>query len=271
VIIVGISASATRVPAFSSAVVGVGAALLAVIAAWDVRRVPIARAFALALGLVGVAALVRMGSIGLAVMAGERASAQLAGVARVAATGSFVLDASVLIIAMAILAAGSRKLTSPLTAVSLFLALVATRYALAGTADDAGTASLLLRRAAERLLTRPDPFGPVGLRVFVAALSVFIAIGALLARGRIPAFMGALSLLLVARGSPDMPLGALLLVVASLSLALASKDERGVWAALTSIQIRSRSGGASGEAEGAPRAPDTPMRAAGLSKGSGER
>ena len=51
-----------------------------------------------------------------------------------------------------------------------------------------------------------------------------------------------LALALVARGSPDMPLGALVLVVASMSVALAAKDDRGLWAAISAEQGRAEKG-----------------------------
>jgi hypothetical protein len=245
-VIVGLSASVIRVPGFSSAVLGAGAVLLAMGAAWDARRAPFARAFAVALGLFAVAGLMRLTTIGVAEIASARApaaAAGLVGIARGVATASFVFDALAVLVSMTVLAAGSKKLTSPLTLIALGLAFIATRQVLLADADDAGAATLLLRRAIERLMTRPEALVPLALRVFVSALAVLAALMALFAKSPAPALTGALSLALLSRGAPDVPLGAIALIIASLSIALAARDDRGVWAAIVANKDRPRGAG----------------------------
>ncbi|HZF53533.1 MAG TPA: hypothetical protein VE093_33025 [Polyangiaceae bacterium] len=237
-IIVSLSAAAVRVPALSLGLVGVTSSALAVASAWDAVRAPFARRAALVLGLVGAAGLVRLAGIGIAVLAASRISAPLTSAARIVATVSFVVEAVALLVAMAVLATGSKKVTSPLTTAALVLAFLATRQAMVGGADDADLVSVLLRRAATRLLTRPEPFIPLQVQFFTGFLAVFAAASALFSRGQVPALAGALALALVARGSPDMPLGALVLVVASMSVVLAAQDDRGLWAAISTEQGR---------------------------------
>jgi hypothetical protein len=237
-IIVSLFSAAMRVPGLSLGVVGVASTALALASAWDAYRSPFARRTALVLGLIGAAGAVRLASIGLAVLAASRASGPLASVARGVATGSFVLDALALFTAMAVLATNGKKVTSPLTTAALVLAFLATRQAMLGGADDTDTVSLLLRRAATRFLTRPEPFVPFQVQFFVGFLAVFAAVSALFGRGQLPALAAALALALVARGSPDMPLGALVLVLASMSVVLAARDDRGLWATISAEQPR---------------------------------
>lgn len=241
-IIVSLFSAGMRVPALSLGLVGATSSALALAGAWDAYKSPFARRAALVLGLIGAAGLVRLASIGVAVLADDRASASLALIARGVATASFVIDTLAVFAAMAVLATNGRKVTSPLTTGALVLAFLATRQAIIGGADDAGTASLLLRRAATRFLTRPEPFVPAQIQFFVGFLAVFAAVSALFGRGQIPALAGAIALALVARGSPDMPLGALVLVVASMSVVLAARDDRGLWAALSAAEGRSEKG-----------------------------
>lgn len=239
-IIVGLSAAAVRVPGLSLALIGTSASILALAAAWDARRAPFARGAALVLGLLGTASLVRLASIGLAVLSATRSSAPLAAAARGVATGSYVIDGLALLATLAVLSASAKKLTSPISTGAFILAFIATRQAVIGGTDDADVVSLLLRRAAARLLTRPEPFLPLMAQIFIGFLAVFLAIGALFARGQVPALAGALALALVARGSPDMPLGALVLGVASMSVALAARDDRGLWAAISAEQAQEK-------------------------------
>lgn len=241
-IIVGLSAAVLRVPGTSAAILGVGASILAIAAAWDASRAPFARAFAVALGVLAAAGLAHLAAAGLSELATARGSMRIATIARGAATGSLMLDASALLGVMAILASGSKKLTSPFTLAALALAFVATRQALIGDTEDAGVVSIFLRRAADRLMARPDTFFPITVHIFISYLALFAAVFALFIRGQVPALTGALALALLARGAPDMPLGGMILIIAALSMALAARDDRGVWASI----IHGRAGSAGG-------------------------
>ncbi|CAN93055.1 MULTISPECIES: hypothetical protein [Sorangium] len=243
VILVVLHATVQRVPDLSAALIGVSAAILALGSAWEALRVPFVRPVAAALGLVGASALVRLAGVLLAVWANDRGSKALAGATSSVATAAFALGALAVLAATVALGAGREartrdaepprpRLVSPLSLVALASALFATRAALAGASDDASMVEALFRRALDRLLTRPAPVVPLSMQLFVAALSVVVAALALVAPPRLPALGGALALLLVAGSAPEVPLGALSLVIAALCIALAARDERGFWAAM---------------------------------------
>jgi hypothetical protein len=244
VILIVLNATVQRVPDLSSALIAVIAALLALGAAWDARRAPFARPVALALGLVGLGALARLGGVALAIRAADGPRPALAGPARGFATAGFVIDGLAVLIAVAALAARGKPrdpkgddgnpspLARPATILALVVAFLLTRQALAGGGEDATAFDVLLRRALDRLLPRPAPLLPVPAQIFAAALSLVAAISALIARRDVPALSGALALVLVARSAPDAPLGALSLVIAAFSVALAARDDRGLWAAI---------------------------------------
>ncbi|WP_437746379.1 hypothetical protein WME73_16290 [Sorangium sp. So ce302] len=243
VILVVLHATVQRVPDLSAALIGVSAAILALGSAWEALRVPFVRPVAAALGLVGASALVRLAGVLLAVWANDRGSKALAGATSSVATAAFALDALAVLAATVALGAGREarprdaepprpRLVSPLSLVALASALFATRAALAGAADDASIVEALFRRALDRLLTRPAPVVPLSMQLFVAALSVVVVALAIVAPPRLPALGGALALLLVAGSAPEVPLGALSLVIAALCIALVARDERGFWAAM---------------------------------------
>ncbi|WP_437818798.1 hypothetical protein [Sorangium sp. So ce1078] len=258
VILVVLHATVQRVPDLSAALIGVSAAILALGSAWEALRVPFMRPVAAALGLVGASALVRLTGVLLAVWANDRGSKALAGATSSVATAAFALDALAVLVATVALGAGREarprdaeqprpRLVSPLSLAALASALLATRAALAGAADDASMVETLFRRALDRLLTRPAPVVPLSMQLFAAALSVVIVALALIAPPRLPALGGALALLLVARSAPEVPLSALSLVIAALCVALASRDERGFWAAVLATE-RERTSGAAPDA-----------------------
>ncbi|WP_437602724.1 hypothetical protein WMF28_14010 [Sorangium sp. So ce590] len=259
VILVVLHATAGRVPDLFAALIGVSAAILALGSAWEALRVPFMRPVAAALGLVGASALVRLTGVLLAVVANDRGSKALASATSSVATAAFALDA--LAVLVATVALGARRearprdaeqprprLVSPLSLAALASSLLVTRAALAGAADDASMLEALIRRALDRLLTRPAPVVPLSMQLFAAALSVVVVALALIAPPRLPVLGGALALLLVARSAPEVPLNALSLVIAALCVALAARDERGFWAAVLATE---REGAAS-----ASRAPE---------------
>jgi hypothetical protein len=269
VILVSLMAAPRReiLPASMVGLMALCAAVLALLSAASAIRAPFARAAALIVGLVGFAGAVRLLAVGLAYQAAEPGWTRLVQVARGMATVGFALELGAVFVATAWIAARARKLTSPVTLLVLALALVLTRQALRADLDDAGVGSLLLRRAAERLVSRPDPFFPPALSIFVAFLAPLAAGAVLLVRGAPPprpgseqpagpgrapvppAIRAALALALLVRGTLEMPVSGLLLVIAALSVALAARDERGVWDAISatsSVQEpkERRSGGA---------------------------
>ncbi len=243
VMLIVLHATIERVPGSSSALIGVLAAALAIGAAWDAWRAPFARPAALVVGLTGAGALIRLMGVALAIRAADAPSPGLAGPARGFATAAFVVDGLSILVAVAALAPRRRAaaeegsplpLASPLVLLALVLSFLAARQGLAGGREDAGTVDLIVRRALDRLLARPAPLFPIGAQLFAAALALLAALVLLAARREVAALAGALALALVARSAPDAPLGALSLVIAATGLALAARDDRGLWAAILS-------------------------------------
>lgn len=241
-ILVGASAAAvpiTRLP------LGVSAFLISVLAlacAWDAKKAHFARPAAFMLGIFGLASLTRLTSILLTSYAVSsnppRPPAMLLALARGAATGSFVLEVVAAFALVIIIAQGSRKLANPTTTAALLLAFVLTRQASLGHLEDAGTLSILFHRAADRFLSLPEPYVPAAPRVFLVFFALILSGFVLFARRQVPALAGAMSLLLLARSNTDMPLGALSMAVASMAIALAARDQRGLWAAIANEETK---------------------------------
>jgi len=255
--------AAYAVTSTSAALVGVCGASFALIAAWDGLRAPFARAAAAVVGLVGAASLIRLVSVGAAVVA-VRAGKPPTSVtlARGLATFAFVLDAAAIAAATTWIASRSRRVATPATIVAVIAAFVLTRQVLLLDPGEVGPLGHVLRRGVERLLTRPEPFIPMPIRAFVALLAPLVAAAALLAHGRVPALSGAVALALVVGSSAEMPLGAMCLLIASFTLALAARDDRGVWDMIMASPAGDVPSGepiarpARSEPTASPRAPD---------------
>ncbi len=229
-------------PALLVALMSGAAVTLAILAGVTSLKASFSRAAGMILGLVGLASLLRLIAVVVAFQSAAPGGARLVMVARGVATAGFVAGLLAMAIAAAWIASRSRKLASPGTLVPLALALFLTQKALHADGDDAGALSVLVRRAVDLLIARPLPVLPAGLQIFAALLAPLLAIGALTsrpARGASaaalapPAIGAAIALALLVRDAPDMPLGALSLVVAGLTAALAAHDDRGVWDAIT--------------------------------------
>lgn len=225
-------------PALLVALMSGSAVTLALLAGVTSLKASFSRAAGMILGLVGLASLLRLIAVVIAFQAALPGGARLVMVARGVATAGFLAGLLALAIAAAWIASRSRKLASPGTLIPLALALFLTQKALHADGDDAGALSVLVRRAVDLLIARPLPVLPAGLQIFAALLAPLLAIAALTsrpARGASaaalapPAIGAAIALALLVRDAPDMPLGALALVVAGLTAALAAHDDRGVW------------------------------------------
>jgi hypothetical protein len=223
------------------ALMSVSAIGLSLLSGVTALTTPYARAAGMILGLVGAGSLLRLIAVLLAVQASSRGGARLAVVAGAVATAGFIAGLLAMAIAAAWIASRSGKLASPGTLIPLALALYLTQKALHADAEDADALSVLVRRAVEHLIMRPRPLLPLGFQIFVALLAPLLAIAALAsrpARGASaaalspPAIGAAIALALLVRDAVDMPLGALSLVIAGLTAALAAQDDRGVWDAI---------------------------------------
>ncbi len=222
-----LSASATRLPASSLAVSGGLACAIALLAAWDSYRTPFARAASFVLGFVGLGGLARVAAVAL--LAQEKAPNGYRVFAQIASSVGFVFDALAMVIVVGFVASRSRKPSSPATIVALGAALVATRVALGGASEDASTISVLFGRAVRALVSRPEPFGAPTIVTFFTFAAPCLAVAVLFTPTLTPALSGAIALLLLAHGAPDVPLCALMIGIASVATILAARDHRGIW------------------------------------------
>ena len=232
VALMGLTAAASAVSPSTNAALGGCAAVLAIVAAWDARRAPLAGKVALAVGATGAASLLHLGAV-----AATHALAW-ASFARPLATASFLAQGLALISALSWLPPGGRapKVTSLATLLVVAVAFFITRTVVLADPEDPSFATVLLHRAVERLLTKPEPAYFVASRVFAAVLGPLVGVAALLKPGQLPALAGAVALVAVACGAPEAPLPALALTLAALGVALAARDDRGVWAAIAAAK-----------------------------------
>ena len=222
-------------------VMSLSAVAFAFLAGASALKASFSRAAGLILLLVGADSLLRMIALGIASQASSAAGARLAVVAGAVSTAGFVAGLVALAIAAAWIASRSRKLASAGTLVPLAIALFLTQRARAADGDDAGAFSVLVHRVVQRLISRPLPLLPAGFQIFVVLLAPLLAVAALAsrpARGASaaalapPSIGAAIALALLLRDGADMPLGALALVIAALTVAIAAHDERAVWEAI---------------------------------------
>ena len=218
------------------------AVVFAILAGVSALKASFSRAAGLILILASAGSLLRLIAVAIASQSRAAGGGRLVVVAGAVATAGFVAGLVALAIAAAWIASRSRKLTSPGTLIPLALALFLTQKARYADGDDAGAFSVLVHRAVERLIVRPLPLLPTTFQIFAAVLGPLLAIAALAsrpARGAAaaalapPAIGAAIALALLVRDAADMPLGALALVIASLTVALAAHDERAVWESLS--------------------------------------
>jgi hypothetical protein len=167
--------------------------------------------------------------VAIYLLAQEKAPTGYRVFAQVASSAGFVLDALAMVIVVGFVASRSRKPSSPATIVALGAALVATRVALGGSSEDASTISVLFDRAARTLVSRPEPFGAPTIVTFFTFAAPCLAVAVLSTPTLTPALSGAIALLLLAHGAPDVPLCALMIGIASVATILAARDHRGIW------------------------------------------
>lgn len=243
VVLATLSASGILVSRLVGTALAAASVGLALLCAAEAARAPFARVPAAAVGLMALAGAARVVSVYLAYRGAEHASAALLNAARAVATAAFVADGAAVALAAGWLGIRRDRLVSPALLAALALALVLTRAALASDAGDGSAVVALLRGIAGRLASRPQPAVPVALIVFVAFFAPIMALAGLSKRSVVPALSGCLALLLVVRSSPERPLCALLLVVASLGLALTAADGPLLWSSLPPPPARGPSPG----------------------------
>ncbi len=203
---------------------------LALVAALDTMRIPFARATSIIVGGIGLGGVTRV--IAIVLLTRERVPSGYRVIAQAASTVGLVIDGLAMAIAVGFVSSRNRGPSSPATIVALGAALVATRVALGGAAEDAGLVSVLFDRASRALIVRPEPLVSQAVVTFFAFAAPALAIAVLATPTLTPALSGAIALALLAHGAPDVPLCGLMLVLASLATILASRDDRGIWTAI---------------------------------------
>jgi hypothetical protein len=178
---------------------------------------PATRAVGLVLALTALSGAFDFAGVRLSLWAVDRLSATQFRLASALVTCGFALEVVLVATALACLAHRRPSRTAIFTAATLVLTAVVGYAADAGNQPYASTATVVVSRAVSELLRPPAPLVPAALRLILEMASLVAAIGALvLARRAPPAALIALCLL--ARGSLDVPIPALLLVVAAIAV-----------------------------------------------------
>jgi hypothetical protein len=178
---------------------------------------PATRALGLALALTAVAGALNFAGIRLSQAAIENTSPAAYRTATLLTTSGFALEVVLVSLCFGWLSArrGGRALLLSLLSVLLVFAW---GLALRGAARPGASAWLIVvARAVSGLLRAPAPIVPAAARLVLEAASTVGAVAALVASRRTPV-AALLALCLLARGATDIPIPALLLVVAALAV-----------------------------------------------------
>jgi hypothetical protein len=133
------------------------------------------------------------------------------------ATVALVLEVALVATALIWLSRRVKGRALQLSALSVGITIVIAWVLRLEVSGDAATAQVILARAAGELLRGPHPLAPAALRLTIEVASAVTAVTALVLSRRAP-IAPVLSLCLVSRGAVDMPLPALLLMVASVAI-----------------------------------------------------
>ncbi len=220
-------------PERANVVAALASGVLAVLASREAITVPRTRALGVLLACAGTAALLHLAASLFAWYAGLRNPQRLIVFARILATGSVLFDTLAILTAFMWLATRKDRATVWAARVALFVACVLAAGAARGAGREVGPLwQLVAYRALDRVVPIPAPFVWVPYRYVLETSAPLLGLVAIVARRQIPAIVGSLALILLARPSTDVPLSALALTLAALSTPLAARDDRGMWAVL---------------------------------------
>jgi hypothetical protein len=218
-----VSSAAQSLEAEVSLGLAVCSASIAAAAAPLALRSPATRAVGLVLALAAVAALLHVLARLVAFRASDQALASLFMVARGISTAAFIFDAASLAAAGAWLAAPHWRRGAIAGGALIAVSAVLTWGALHGSRFDAPHWQVLAGRALGEMVRHPTPLVAPALRYLAEVCALIIAGIAALAPKRVPVITAALSLTLLARGSTDVPLLALVMTLAALLAASVSR------------------------------------------------
>jgi hypothetical protein len=180
-------------------------------------HLPETRAIGIALGLTFASSSFDFAAKRLALDAAETASHVLYARATKLATMALVLEVALVATALIWLSRRVKGRALLLSGLSIGVTIVIAWVLRLQVSGDAATAQVILARAAGELLRGPHPLAPAALRLTIEIAGLVTAVTALVLSRRVP-IAPVLSLCLVSQGSVDMPLPALLLMVASVAI-----------------------------------------------------
>lgn len=221
VLTLAIAASKANLTPRLTLALGCASSLVALVTGFGVLRLPRTRALGLVLGIVGTAALMQTAVRLIALEASDRALAELFDTARALATLAFVLFVTGLAIVLGWLLAGRKRSALVGGAMLLACGLLAwladsgSRYGATGGAQ-------LLGRALIEMSRQPTPLIAPLVRHWVLLVSLAASLAAVLWPRRDHLVQACMAIVMLAGVEPDVPVLALLLVLAALSTALAS-------------------------------------------------
>ena len=194
----------------------VSVALLAVWAAPFAVRKPRTRALGIVLGLCGLLAFLQVAARLVGTIASIGAMVDLFQAARVLATIALLVDVSMLAVAGFWLLTSKPRVGALVGGLLVVGAALIAWVASLPATPDASLSQVLIARGLSELSPNPAPLVSVPLRHAVEVMGLLVAAVCLFARRREPAMAGAVMLTLLSRGSTDVPLCAVSLLLAAL-------------------------------------------------------
>jgi hypothetical protein len=178
---------------------------------------PATRAVGMVLALTALSGAFDFAGVRLSLWAVDRVSNTAFRVASLLVTCGFALE--VLLVAVAFTCLGYRKpvRTAVFTAATIALTLLVAWIVHVGRQPYADTGPIVVARAVAELLRPPAPLVPSAVRLTLEMASLVATVAALWLARRSPA-AALVALCLLARGALDVPIPALLLVVASIAI-----------------------------------------------------
>jgi hypothetical protein len=188
---------------------------------------PETRAVGIALGLTCASSAFDFAAKRLALDATALASYPMFARATLLATIALVFEVALITTSIAWLSRRLKTHALLLTAISIGITIALAWVLRLSLSGDAATWQVILARAAGELLRGPHPMAPAALRLTVEIAGLVTAVAALALSRRAPT-APVLSLCILSRGAVDMPLPALLLMVASVAIPARLFGESGV-------------------------------------------
>jgi hypothetical protein len=195
----------------------------------------LASGVAVAAILCALATGVRLAAVFVADRAAGQPHTEGPELARVLATVSFGLEGLLVAASALWIASRNRRTALPSVIVAALLAFFVARWVVVD-ASNTHPLAVILRVGARGMLGRPVPLVPYYAEVFVAFFAPLLALAALLVPKEVGATLGALAIVLIVRGSGEIPLHAAAISIACGSLLLAAYDSRAMWARVDSLR-----------------------------------